>query len=487
MNQKLYMNTKDLTKILLCFAVMLVFWFLPPLAPITVVGMRTIGVFIGTVLLLSICDPIWPVFFSFALLSQTGVMSLNEVLAASLGNWITTFIITSFVLTIALNKSGFTTRLTNYYMSRKFVSRGPWVFTFSYLMICFIVGLFMEQLAAVAFFLPLTKKILEELGYDKDDRYSNMLMMGTVFSVNISGAATPISHPLAFIGLGIYEEVVGESANLFAYMMYGIPVALVIFIIMCLFFRYAFKVDLSKFEKFSVKKILEQQQPADLKEKTVATIFFITAFLWISPGIFGLFLPATNPFMAFLNRFPVTFWSLIAVSLLAIIRINDEPLINLKETLDHKLAWSVIIFVSIAILLGSAVSNPAVGLSDFITLYLTPVLNSIPSSAVVLFFAILTVVLTNFASNVTTITVFTGVALTFALSGDTINPVAIVVTTTMCGSLAYIMPSSFATIAVLHSDEYSNSGTIMKFGTVMAIISAFCAAFIGYPLLVSLW
>jgi hypothetical protein len=109
------MDAKTLVKILCCFAIIIVFWVLPPLDPITQIGMRTIGVFIGTVLLLSVVDTVWPAIFAFAILSQTGVMNLNTILAGSLGSWITTFVIMSFVLTHALNEVGFTSRLTAYY------------------------------------------------------------------------------------------------------------------------------------------------------------------------------------------------------------------------------------------------------------------------------------------------------------------------------------------------------------------------------------
>lgn len=284
------MNSGQLIKIILCFLFILIFWFIPPIGEITKIGIRTIGVFIGTILLLSIVDTLWPVFLSFILLNLSGVMSLNQILAGSVGNWIITFVVLSFILTFALNKSGFTTRLTVWYMSRKFVSKSPWTFVFAYWGISMIVGMFMDQVPATAFFLAFSSKILKELDYSPKDRFSHMLTMGSVFSVNIGGAATPISHSLAILGMGIYEKATGTPISMFTYLAFGIPAAIVIFILLCIVMRFIMHPDTSKFESFDIQKAVGGLKPMDLKEKTTVAVFFGTVILWVLPGVLGLFL-----------------------------------------------------------------------------------------------------------------------------------------------------------------------------------------------------
>lgn len=50
--QKFYMPASLLIKILVCLAVIAAFWVAPPVAPLTAVGMRVIGIFIGVILML---------------------------------------------------------------------------------------------------------------------------------------------------------------------------------------------------------------------------------------------------------------------------------------------------------------------------------------------------------------------------------------------------------------------------------------------------
>ena len=78
-----------------------------------------------------------------------------------------------------------------------------------------------------------------------------------------------------------------------------------------------------------------------------------------------------------------------------------------------------------------------------------------------------------------------GVAVATASAGR-LNPAGLALVTTMCGSCAYLLPSSFAPIAMLHGDKYSNSRTIYLFAIIMIVLSAVVIAFIGYPLGVAL-
>jgi len=477
------MDKSHLFKILACFAVFFVFWVIPPVAPITSSGMKLIGVFIGTVLLLSIVDTLWPVFLSFALISLTGIMTLNEVLSSSLGNWIITFVIMSFILTESLNRAGFTNRLAAFYMSRKFVSKSPWVFTYAFMALGMIVGMFMDQVPATAFFLGFANKILKELGYTGKDRYANVLTLGVVFAINIGGAATPISHSLTLLGMGIYETTTGTAMSMFEYMLYGLPVAIVLFIGLCIVIKLLLRPDVEKFENFDINKVLGEIQPMDLREKITVVVFFGTVILWMLPGVLSLFLSKDSSILVFLSKYSITFWALIAVVILAVLQVDKNPVIDLKNIIEDGFPWGIIFFISIGVILGSAMSHPSVGLNEFITQNLEPAISQIPEYAIVFILALVTCALTNFASNVTTITIMTGVAISLAMSTGIVHPVAIAMTTTMNGSLAYVMPSSFAPIAMLHADENSNGSTIIKYGLLFVLLSAIITTFIGYPLI----
>lgn len=481
LKQSVKIEKGKLFKTLLSFAAMLIFVLLPPIEPITPMGMDVLGVFIGTVLLLSLVDTTWPAILCIPLFAMTGVMTLNEALIGSLGNWITAFVLMSFILTHALNSTGFTARLTAFYMSRKFVNKSPWIFTVSLITLGMIVGWFLDPVPTVAFFMGFSNKIFKELGYKTTDKYPHMVTMALAFAINIAGGMTPISHPLSILGMGIYQSTTGNTISLFSYMMYAVPVGLIIYVCMLIFLRLFFKPDLSKFESFDINKVLDEVKPMELKEKITVFTFFTVVLLWVLPGILTIFNPQ-SPIAALLNKFGPTFPAIMAVVFLAVLEVNQEPVLNLKETFSKGISWGVIFLVAAAILLGGAVTKESVGLNQFIVQNIVPVTEVLPSFTVVLLIVGLTSLMTNFTSNVTTITLMTSVGLSVAMGTEGINPMGIALATTMTGALAYMVPASFASIAVLYGEEYSDGSTIFKYGAVAVIITTTVVSFVGYPL-----
>ena len=218
-----------------------------------------------------------------------------------------------------------------------------------------------------------------------------------------------------------------------------------------------------------------------MKERITIITFFSVVLLWVLPGLITFFDKA-NPLALQMNRLGSTFPPLIAVVLLAILRVDDEPVINLKDAFSHGMNWGVIFLVAAAILLGGAVTKEGVGFSDFIIQRITPSIAGLPEIFMVLVIAFATSLMTNFTSNVTTITLMTGIALSLALGGGRINPAAITLITTFVGACAYMVPASFASIGVLYGNEYNHGGTTFRYGGVMVIVTTLITAFIGYGL-----
>lgn len=479
--QSIKIEKTKLILTLLSFGVMLLFAVLPPVEPITPMGMKVVGVFIGTVLLLSLVDTVWPSLLCIPLFALTGVMTLNEAIIGSLGSWITAFVIMSFILTYALNSTGFTARLTAYFMSRKFINKSPWIFTVSLITLGMIVGWFLDPVPTVAFFMGFSNKIFKELGYKTTDRYPHMVTMALAFTINIAGGMTPISHPLAILGMGIYQSTVGESISLFTYMLYAVPVGLLIYLAMLLVLRIFFKPDLSKFESFDINKVLEEVKPMGLKEKITVTTFFTVVLLWVLPGILTIISPG-SPIAAFLNKLGATFPAIVAVVFLALIEVDNEPVLDLKVAFSKGMSWGVIFLVGAAVLLGGAVTKEGVGLNQFIVQNIVPITQSLPSFMTVVVIVGLTSLMTNFTSNVTTITLMTSVGLSIAMGSEGLSPFGIALATTITGALAYMVPASFASIAVLYGEEYADGNTIFKYGAIVVVITTLVVSLIGYPL-----
>ena len=475
MTQKFSMEKPKLIKIALCLLIVAIFWAMPAPAPMTTAGIRVIGVFISTVILLSAVDTVWPAMLAVVLLSRTGATTLNGAIGGSLGNWVVYFVLMTFIMTHALNESGFTSRLVAKFMSQKFVNRNPWTFTISLGILGMILGAFIDQVPAAAFMLAFVNRIYQELGYTREDSYPHITNIITLFGVNIGGAMTPISHSLIILGLGVYESATGQSISLFTYLLFGIPTGIVLFILMALIVRLLAKPDFSRFKDFDVNKVLDQQGPMDL------FVFFLTVLLWIIPGFLKLFIPDAA-FVTTLNSYGITFWATLSVVLMGIISIDNKPLIDVRDIVNRHINWGILIFISIGVYFGSVICAEETGVNAFMSAYISPLISHVPTMAVVLIIAYAAVFMTNFASNVSTITVMTGLGVALGMSTGVVNLVAISMVTSFCGSAAYLMPSSFAVIAMLHGNEYSSKNQIYKYGILMMILTPLVVTLIGYSI-----
>lgn len=474
----LTVRKEKLFKIIFCFAVMVLFSFIKPPAPITEVGMKAIGIFIGTVLLISLVDTTWPSILVIALFAMSGVMTIKEAIMGSFGSWVTMFVLLSFILTYALNESGFTKRLTCWLLSKKFIMKSPWIFTFSLLGLALLVGCFLDPLPVTAFFLMLASRIFKGFGYEPDERYPQILTMALVFTINIAGGMTPISHPLAIIGIGVYNAGASNPINLLEYCIYAIPTGLIIFLCLLVVLYFFSKPNFDKLKDFDAASVVGTVEPMKLKEKIIVTVFFITAFLWLLPGILGMFMPGTG-LEAYLKRMGPTFISIIAVVLLSVLHVDDKPVLDLKDAFKNGFSWGVIFLVGAAILLGGAITKESVGLTDYIVGNIVPLVSGLSIFSVVLFISFTTSMMTNFSSNVTTVIMMTTSAILVAKGIPGLDGRAIAMVTTFVAALAYCIPSSFATIAVLYGDEYSKGSIIFKYGLVSIVITSVVAT-LGY-------
>ena len=308
-------------------------------------------------------------------------------------------------MTHALNESGFTDRLVAKFMSIKLVSKSPWIFTISLGVLGMLLGCFMDQVPATAFMLAFVSRIYKELGYTSRDAYPHVANILTVFGVNIGGAMTPISHSLAILGIGIYEGATGESLSLFSYLAFGVPTGLILFVLLCVAVRLLTRPDMSKFKDFKIENVVKKQGPMTLREGTTAVVFFVTVIMWILPGVLKMF--SDTAWVNAFNSFGITFWAILSVVVMAVIHIDGRPLLDVRTVVNQSINWGILIFISIGVYLGSAMSADSTGIVAAIQQNITPLTQSVAPVVVVFVIATVSVLMTNFASNVSTITVMT--------------------------------------------------------------------------------
>lgn len=478
-----------IVKSLIGIAIMIFFQFIPAPAPVTQAGMAVLGQFLGLIFLWTLVDMVWPTMFAivmfgfhaFAIYPNSFQMhGIYEAGTQSFGNWIVIFVIGCLLLCVALQEVGSIRRLALWFVSRKFARKNPWTFTFMLLLSALVISLFLDVLPAQFFMLGVAHEMFCLFGFKKGEHWPKIIVVGITFTVILGFAMTPICHPLPILFMGIFSAISGTPVNFLSYMLLGIPLGFIIWIIMFLWFRFVVKPDMSKFENVDFSVIEDKRPgPMDKREKTVVVVSLLVVLAWLLPG-FMSFLAPNSAFYAFMNELTGTAPLLLGIVALCIIRFEGKPLLNLADAFS-KIAWVPVLLLAGIMMVASALGEETTGIPAFIATYVVPLADGMSPFAIVAIIGILSCVITNIANNVPAGIIFISVGTPMAMAAG-INPILVAMAVSIGANLAYTIPPAYAPIGVAYADEYGGAGVTLRNGLFMTVVSCAVIGLLLYPL-----
>lgn len=189
----------------------------------------------------------------------------------------------------------------------------------------------------------------------------------------------------------------------------GIPTGIILIVLLILAFKVIYRPD--DIQNIRPEKALGLRgtvPAADLKENIILGVVFFTVFLWIGPSLIKGVMPELY---ATINSWSTAMPPLLGCIILFITKVDGERLLNFKEATTKGILWGSILMTGAATWLGSCLTNADIGISDWLTVTLSPLTASLPIMGMVVFFMTWAVLETNFSSNIVTTTVVSAVAL----------------------------------------------------------------------------
>lgn len=455
--------------------------FLPPVFGLSSLGMQIGGIFIGTILLWMFVSVTWPSLLAIVALILTPLYTYTEGLSASMGGWITSFILFSSMVTWTLGQTGFLKRCALWFVTRPWAQKRPWLFLSLLFMAPLVIGSFMSPIPAFIVCLPVAEQIFNELHLKKGDRLPQIIVLGILFFASLSTAATPIAHTVTTLALSLFENDMGTAVNFVSYTIFGVVSCLVTFIITIFITKYVCKLDLSQLQDLDQLQFSNESPKMSLEEKCTVAIFAVVVAMWMLPGIISPVLPDVASAISSLGT-PTP--AIIGVCLLALIQVNGKPLMNFGEALSKGVPWSAVFMVAATSLLGSSLTNETVGITAAISNLLSPVISQMPPELFVLFVSIATVIITNLASNTVTVTLMYSISLPLVYGGAItgVNPAALSCVIGAAACVACATPPSTATAAIAAGTGWLKTDTMLKYGLLWCIVASVVFAIIGYPI-----
>ncbi len=471
-------NLKEWSHTLIGLALMFGIPLLPPVAPITEIGMQIGGIFIGAIYLWSTVGTFWPSLIAIIALGFTDYADMYTMFAAFSG-YLPLLMLFCMIFFGAIGDCGLTHYIGRWFLTRKIINGRPSVFNFLMMTAVFAVSAFIDPLMALLVLWPALYAILDEVGYSKEERYSRILIVATFLAVTLGQCTLPFFGGQLVI-LGSFEAASGIPTNYGLYILFNIITSLVIFLVVTLLIKYVLRPDMSKMANITIEQINKNPlPPMNMQQKIYIAAALSFLIFAIAPSI----LPAEWAIVQFINELNLVGFTLLAIVVLAIIKVDGKPVLDTARITKEYVLWDLYLLVVVAIFFSNCLMADETGIKPWLINMLTPIIGSHGQIFFILFLIIIGVLITNVANNAITGAILMQIVVAMAPSMGIDNPAPLAMTITMAMFLAILTPAASPYAAVLHANkERISTGDIMKYGSVLIIVSMIVYVVVGLPL-----
>ncbi len=445
-----------------------------PTNGLTVVGVRVVAILIPTLYLWLTTNTHWTSLLCLAMLVMTTAMSANEVWAGSMGHFVVITVLTYMVLNVCLSETGVINKIAFWFVSRKFVQGRPYAFMAMFFASNIIVGLFMDNLSLAVIYIGIAEVLCKQMGVKKGDPFYTCIFTGVLWGNVLLSIASPIAHALPNIIMGLAESQLGITITYAQWLAVGVPFCVVMFVVIMLGAR-IWNPDTSAFKNFDVEKVKAESKPLGKDGKFAAFIFILVIFFVLAPSI----LKDVSPLFSYLNNCGVVIPAILAIVVLAIVRFDNKPVLDVPAAL-RQVPWPPIIFAGTVSVLATPLSSEATGITAWLGNIMQPVVSGLSPIAIVVVLMIVAIVMTNFLSNTVTMVLFFNIGVVLLANGN-MNMAAFTIIIALASSMATITPS-----AAVPSPFFFGPGHLTMKGTLkynmFFIVASFVVCLLFLPI-----
>lgn len=186
--------------IVIIIAFMTLFGALPPVGPLTPIGMHVLGIFIGMIYGWSIGEQAWPSLLGLVMLGLLEGNTVTGVLSEAFSNATLQLILYSLLFCYGISSTGLLEYTAKFILSRKFAKKGPWWLCFAFWLAAAVAGAITTNSLAVTILLwSIFYPIAEELKLPKKSPYVAIMLIGICVTSYTGGTVFPYS---AFVNVG---------------------------------------------------------------------------------------------------------------------------------------------------------------------------------------------------------------------------------------------------------------------------------------------
>ena len=391
-----------------------------------------------------------------------GVMDANAI-AKEYYSPILFLILGGAFLALAIERVGLHRRLALALLKRAAPTATGLLFAF--MAATALLSMFISNTSTALIMVPIALAVVRAGGIREGETegFAGAVMMGIAFAASIGGLGTLVGSPTNAIAAGLIEKALGLRISFLDWMIYGIPVVLLATPAAMVIVARVQRLSANPFDGQGAAAALGNQAIWTTAERRVVPVFLLVLIAWIAQPWLEPFLPdgaLTDGTIA------------VAGSLLLFVLPDGtgRPLLVWKEA--DRAPWGVIMMFGGGLALAAAIT--ASGLAAWLGAVLAP-LGSIPTIALAAIIVALTILITEFASNVATASgIMPVLAALIAATGA--DPILLALPVAMAASWGFMLPSGTGPNALAWATGHIALPRILKAGLALDII--------GVPLLI---
>ena len=378
-------NQIDNKKIWIKFAIMILLTVgigcLPPFGNITPMGMKILGVFVGTLFGWLTVDFIIASMVGLMFLGLTGYGSIQSVFNAGFGDTTVVQMSMSFFLVAFLNYVDLTGALAGWLLTRKFSEGKPWLLIGVIFVVAFIIGA-VNAFASMLLLWSVMYKVTEKVGIEKKSQLIAYILVGIVFFAGNGGYLFPWKGgSIMFSGtvleaIGVIPQTEWYFALIFSHIAF-----LILFLIMGKVLR----LDVSPLKNENIFGDLKGQKWTRQQKIGLCLYTFVIVFLTIPD-----FLP-DSALKATWRSFGIIGATVIVLAAGYIISVDGKRLLdNPAQACKDGMMWDIFFMIAATMPIGAALRSEDAGI---ISTVVPVVMNMMGDMSWVMFIIVTAIVL----------------------------------------------------------------------------------------------
>ncbi len=457
----------------ICLFIMFAFGQLPPLEPLTPLGMNLIGIFFGVLYGWIFIEIVWPSLAGLLALMLIGGYKPMMLLNKSFGDPVVQMMFFIFVFCATISHYGLSRFISLWFITRNFVKGRPWIFTLTFLGSIFLLGGLTSASPAAIIGWSILYGVCELCGYKKGDGYPTMMVFGIVFAAQVGMSMIPFKQvPLTVFSA--YETMAGVGIDYGKYMVIAILVCILSAIFFVLMSRYIFRPDMSKLVDLDVSK-LDTEGTLQLNKVQKVILFFLILLvaLLLAPN----FLPRDFFVTRFLKAIGNTGIVVLLVTIMAAIKVDGKALLNFKIMVDSGVTWGIVLLLALVQPLSGAMAKPESGITPFLMQVLDPLISGGSPLFFALFIGFAAMALTQVMNNGAVGVAFMPILNSYCQATG-VPPEIPLIMIVMNVHYAFLTPAASASAALLHGNDWSDTKNIWKTAPLVLLMVYAVTAFV---------